>query len=225
MIRLFAVLGKNVVIIHNDTTVSPFEMKSEFSPLRGYYDGMFHYTTMRRMQLRATESIHRKDSKYYSFDGLSGITVSANGEIHTHALTSERLDDDTITCEQVMEFQGLINTIGDSWFGGDTYSVNAVSLLWEQNHKLTPELLFPLLDPTKSSSVSLTIATIPIDSLLKSIEMFNAGMFSDVEKLWCVEHYERPIETKFFGIDDVQEFNSANLAQITSYYNVVDDPK
>lgn len=225
MIRLMAILGNNVVIIHNDTTVTPFEMKTEFSPLRGYYDGMFHYTVMRRMQLRATESITRNQSKYYEFDGLSGITVQENGELHTHVLTSTYLEDGSISCEQVKEFQGLIGTMGDSWFGGDKYSINAISLLWEQNHKLTPELLFPILDPTPASSVSLTIATIPIDSLLKSIEMFNAGMYADVTNMWKVEHYERPIVVKFFRIDDVQEFNSANLAQITSYYNVVDNPK
>lgn len=219
MIHVIAILGNEVVIVHNDTTVSNFEQKSEYTPLRGYYDGMFHYTIARRLQLRTDESIKRSESKYYNFDGLFGISIKPNGELHAHVLTTQYTDEGHVLGEQVAEFQGLVGTMGDSWFGGDTYIINALSLAWEQTHTLDPNVLFPLLDPTRGSSVSLTIARIKIDALLQSIEMFNKGIgVNDIIKMWDIVQYERPIEMKVFGIDDVQEFNATNLAQITTYY-------
>lgn len=221
MIHVLAILNDELIIIHNDTTVSRFEQKSLYTPLRGYYDGRFNYSMARRLMVRADDSIERRESQYYPFDGVLGISIEPNGEVYNHILTSRYKDDGSISAEQIKEFQGLIATMGDIMFGGDTYSINALTLAWEQTKELKAETLFPILDPAVSSTVSLSIARIKIPALLKSIEMFNAGIHpAEILKMWDIEHLERPIIIKKFGINDVQEFNAVNINQLAIYHTV-----
>lgn len=222
MIHALALLGDKLVIIHNDSTACRFETKSVYTPLRGYYDGQFQYTLIRRSQLRTSDSISRPQSKYLSFVELIGVSINQQGEVYTHALATESTPDgDNI--EQVAEFQGMAGTMGDVWFANDNYIANTLSLLWEQTGKLEAESLFAVLEPTRGSSVSLTMASIPVDAFLKSIDMFNKGMVADVSKMWTIQQFERDVTIKEFGIDNTQEFNASNLAMITAYHNVVDD--
>ena len=222
MIHALAILGEDIVIIHNDSTACRFETKSVYTPLRGYYDQQFQYTLIRRSQLRTADSIARTESKYLAFDGMIGVSINAQGEVYSHTLATESTPNG-VDCEQVAEFQGMAGTMGDVWFANDNYIANTLSLLWEQTGKLEATALFAVLEPTRGSSVSLTMSTIKVNAFLKSIDMFNRGMITDVSKMWNIQQFERDVTMKEFDINNTQEFNASNLAMITTYHNVADD--
>lgn len=223
MIRLLGILEDKVVIISNDTTLSRFHQIHKETPLRGYYDGLFNYTFIRRALIRISDSIKYHTSNTFPFDALLGLTIDENGEIYTHIHIYNDLGDGFGKSEQVMDFQGLLTNCSNSWFGGDTFLVNAISMFYEQHKAFNPEALFNLLSPTDASSESLTVATIQKDALLASIKMANKGMpLEEISKLWHIETYHRKNEIKMFGIDDVQDFNSQNLSLLTAYHTLPD---
>lgn len=225
MIRLLALLGDKVVVVSNDSTLCRFEQIAKESPLRGYYDGMFNYSFTRRMQVRKQDSIRQIDSMNFPFNALVGVTIEQNGEVYTHLLTLGEDEQGNKISQQIGDFQGTVHGITNSWFGGDTYTVNALSMVWDQFHKLDPDVIFSVLEPSVASSTNLTIATIKKDALLKSIEMMNAGMsYNDIESMWTIETFYKPTELKLFGLDDVQEFNAQNLSQLTAYHTLPEQP-
>lgn len=223
MMRLLAFLGDSVVIVSNESTVCRFNQIVRESPVRGYYDGCFNYSFVRRTQFRKGDSIRQIESRGFPFSCLVGISVEADGEVVSHVHTEGEDSNGFELTEQIADYQGNIQGLTNSWYGGDNYSVNALSVVWEQYQKLDPKTIFAILEPTVASSVTITIATIKKNVLLKSIEMINSGMsYSDVEKLWTIEKHTKPIELKSFGIDDVQEFNPHNLSQLTAYHTLPD---
>lgn len=225
MIRVLAILEKTIVIISSDTTVSVFGQIHKETPLRGYYDELFNYSFARRTQVRFQDSIKYTNSNTFPFNSLIGITINPKGELYTHVHAYNNLGEGFGSSEQVADFQGNINNLTNSWFGGSTYVVNALSLVWEQSHSLDPESLFKVLEPSSSSSEIINVSTINKDSLLASIDMFNKGMpLSEIIKLWDIQTYIRPKVVKFYKSEEVQEFNTQNLSYLASYHTVTDQP-
>lgn len=220
MIRVLAILDDSVIIISNESTASRFEHVFKETPVRFYYDGLFNYSFARRTLLCPEDSIKYTDSLGLGFNTLLGLTISQSGNVYTHILCTREIDEGN-KIEQIAEFQGMIQSLTNSWFGGDTYIINALSMVWEQSRSLDPEMLFEVLAPSPMSSVSLTISTIKKDALLKSIEMINSGMpLSSIAPLWDVKQYDRAIAIKHYEPNEIQEFNTHNLSQLTAYHTI-----
>lgn len=87
MMRLLAFLGDSVVIVSNESTVCRFNQIVRESPVRGYYDGCFNYSFVRRTQFRKGDSIKQIESRGFPFSCLVGISIEADGEVVSHVHT------------------------------------------------------------------------------------------------------------------------------------------
>lgn len=220
MIRVLAILETEVVIISSESSMCRFEQVHRETPLRGYYDNSFNYSFVRRMMHRAGDSLKHHEARNFPFDGLLGITIEPNGEVSSHVLTAFEFEDETAT-EQLVEFQGLLMNLSNSWYATTNYIVHALSNMYDQYRKIDPDLIFDICRVSQSTSEELTISRIDKTALLTSLDMISKGFpLSEVQKLWKTETHIRKNEIKELELADIQEFNTNNLSLLTSFHTV-----